>query len=34
MGRGRQGIDNRGNERSFFLVTFVDSNYRPEPVAG
>ena len=34
MGLGRQVIDNRGNERSFFLVTFVDSNYRPEPVAG
>ena len=34
MGLGRQVIDSRGNERAFFLVNFVDSNYRPEPVAG
>ena len=34
MGLGRQVIDERGNERTLFLVTFVDSNYRPEPVAG
>lgn len=34
MGLGRQVIDSRGNERSFFLVGFVDSNYRIEPMVG
>ena len=34
MGLGRQLIDSRGNERSFFLVNFVDSNYRIEPIMG
>ncbi len=34
MGLARCVIDERGNERMLFLVTFVDSNYRPEPMAG
>lgn len=34
MGLGRQVIDERGNERSFFFVSFVDSNYRIEPTFG
>ena len=31
---GRQLIDSRGNERTFFFVNFVDSNYRIEPMVG
>ena len=34
MGLARQVIDDRGNERMFFLVSFVDSNYRVEPMWG
>ena len=34
MGLGRTVIDGRGNERSLFFVTFVDSNYRIEPTMG
>lgn len=34
MGLARQVIDERGNERMFFLTAFVDSNYRIEPMAG
>lgn len=34
MGLARQVIDDRGNERMFFLVSFVDSNYRVEPMVG
>lgn len=34
MGLARQVIDDRGNERLFFLVNFVDSNYRLEPMVG
>ena len=34
MGIGRQVIDSRGNERTFFFVNFVDSNYRIEPMVG
>ena len=34
MGLARQVIDERGNERMFFLVNFVDSNYRIEPMVG
>ena len=34
MGLGRQVIDSRGNERTFFLTSFVDSNYRMEPMVG
>lgn len=34
MGLGRQIIDDRGNERTLFFVTFVDSNYRIEPALG
>ena len=34
MGLARQVIDEHGNERMFFLVNFVDSNYRIEPMVG
>ncbi len=34
MGLGRQVIDEKGNERMFYLVSFIDSNYRIEPMAG
>lgn len=34
MGLGRQVIDSRGNERTLFMVGFVDSNYRLEPMIG
>lgn len=34
MGIARQVIDERGNERMLFLTSFVDSNYRMEPMAG
>ena len=34
MGLARGIIDERGNERLLYLITFVDSNYRPEPMAG
>ena len=34
MGLARQVIDERGNERMFFIVNFVDSNYRLEPMVG
>ncbi|WP_295477689.1 hypothetical protein [uncultured Sutterella sp.] len=34
MGLARQVIDEKGNERMLYLVTFVDSNYRPEPMVG
>lgn len=34
MGLGRQVIDSRGNERSFYVVGFVDSNYKVEPMIG
>ena len=34
MGLARQVIDDRGNERMFYLVSFVDSNYRIEPMVG
>lgn len=33
-GLARQLIDERGNERMFFAVAFVDSNYRIEPMVG
>lgn len=33
-GLARQVIDEHGNERMFFAVAFVDSNYRPEPMVG
>ena len=34
MGLGRTVIDANGNERTLFFVSFVDSNYHIEPVAG
>ncbi|MDO5530845.1 hypothetical protein [Sutterella sp.] len=34
MGLAREVIDDRGNERLLFLINFVDSNYRPEPMVG
>ena len=34
MGLARQVIDERGNERLFFITSFVDSNYRVEPMFG
>lgn len=34
MGLARGIIDEKGNERMLYLITFVDSNYRPEPMAG
>lgn len=34
MGLGRVLIDERGNERTLFLVSFVDSNYNLEPMIG
>lgn len=33
-GLARKLIDDKGNERMFFAVAFVDSNYRIEPIAG
>ena len=34
MGLGRMLIDERGNERTMFLVNFVDSHYNIEPMVG
>ena len=34
MGLGREYIDDRGNERLFFVTSFIDSNYRMEPTFG
>lgn len=34
MGIGRMAIDDKGNERTLFLVNFIDSNYRLEPTWG
>lgn len=34
MGLARQVIDERGNERMFFVTAFVDSNYQVEPMVG
>lgn len=33
-GYARQIIDEKGNERTLFAITFIDSNYRPEPTVG
>lgn len=34
FGIARMHVDDHNNERMFFGVTFVDSNYRPEPMFG
>lgn len=34
MGLGRQLVDDQQNERTLFLINFVDSNYRAEPMVG
>ena len=34
MGYARQVIDDQGNERMLFAISFVDSNYRMEPMVG
>ncbi len=34
MGLGRTVVDDRGNERTLYLTTFIDSNYRMEPIVG